>query len=62
MSKSPRVEFKFGRKAEGEWQIEARCEGVETQRIKGFKSRVEVDEWLNGSGRLDWLRSNGYAK
>jgi hypothetical protein len=62
MSKAPRVEFKLSRKAEGEWEIEACCKDVETQRIKGFKTKAEVDEWLNGSGRLAWLRSNGYAK
>lgn len=62
MSRSRRVDFKYSRKADGEWEVEARCEGIETQRIKGFKSKAEVDEWLNGTGRLGWLRSNGYAK
>jgi hypothetical protein len=48
--------------AEGDWQIVATCPGVETQYIKGLKSKAEVDEWLNGSRRIDWLRSQGYAK
>ena len=50
------------RVAEGDWQIEAHYPGVEIRLIKGFKSKVEVDEWLNGSRRIDWLRSQGYAK
>ena len=60
--KSPRVNFKMQRIAEGDWQIIAECEGAETKYIKGLKSKTEVDEWLNGSRRMDWLRSQGYAK
>lgn len=48
--------------AEDDWQIVADCEGAETRYIKGLKSKTEVDEWLNGSRRIDWLRSQGYAK
>lgn len=62
MSKSPRVTFKLKRVAEGDWQIEAVCPGAETQWIKGFKTKAEVDEWLQGSLRIDWLRAHGYAK
>jgi hypothetical protein len=62
MSKSPRVTFKYKRIAEGEWQIEAHCPGVEIEYISGFKSKAEIDEWLQGSRRIDWLRSQGYAK
>jgi hypothetical protein len=47
---------------EGDWQIEAHCPGAEIQCIKGFKSKAEIDEWLQGSRRIDWLRSQGYAK
>jgi hypothetical protein len=61
MSK-PRVEFKYKRIAEDEWQIEAHYAGAEIRDIKGFKSKAEVDEWLQGSRRIDWLRSQGYAK
>jgi hypothetical protein len=61
MSK-PRVTFKFDRVAEGEWQIEAYYAGAEIRYIRGFKSKAEVDEWLTGSRRIDWLRSQGYAK
>jgi hypothetical protein len=62
MSKSPRVTFKMLRIAEGDWQIVAECPGVETQYIKGLTSKAAVDEWLAGSRRIDWLRSQGYAK
>ena len=61
-SKSPRVVFKMQRIEENDWQIQALCPGVETQYIKGFKSKAEVDDWLAGSRRIDWLRSQGYAK
>jgi peptide/nickel transport system ATP-binding protein len=61
MSK-PRVTFKFDRLAEGDWQIEAHYPGVEIRYIRGFKSKADVDEWLEGSRRIEWLRSQGYAK
>jgi hypothetical protein len=48
--------------AEGDWQIVAECPGVETVRIKGLESKADVDDWLSGTRRLDWLRSQGYAK
>jgi hypothetical protein len=62
MSKKPRVTFKMKRIAEGDWQIVAECEGVEPRYIGGLKSKAEADDWLNGSRRIDWLRSQGYAK
>ncbi|HEY5378897.1 MAG TPA: hypothetical protein VIJ78_05090 [Pseudolabrys sp.] len=62
MSKSPRVTFNPKRIAEGEWQIEARCPGVETRIITGLTSKADVDEWLQGSRKIAWLRSQGYAK
>jgi hypothetical protein len=62
MSKSPRVTFKFNRIAEGDWQIEAHYPGAEIRYIRGFKTKAEIDEWLAGSLRIDWLRSQGYAK
>jgi len=48
--------------AEDNWEIVAEYPGVEDRIIKGLKSKAEVDEWLNGSRRIDWLRSQGYAK
>jgi hypothetical protein len=62
MAKSPRVQFKMERIAPDDWQIVATCEGTEPRYITGLKSKAEVDEWLNGSRRLAWLRSQGYAK
>ena len=53
---------KFKRVAEGDWQIEAHYPGAEIRHISGFKTKAEVDEWLAGSKRIDWLRSQGYAK
>jgi hypothetical protein len=62
MSKSPRVTFKYQRKAEDDWKIEAHYPGAEIRYVSGFKSKAEIDEWLQGSRRIDWLRSQGYAK
>jgi hypothetical protein len=62
MKKAPRVTFKMLRIAEDDWQIVAECPGAETQYIKGLESKEDVDEWLAGSRRIAWLRSQGYAK
>jgi hypothetical protein len=62
MAKSPRVTFKPKRIAEGDWQIQAECPGVETKYVNGIKSKAEIDEWLAGDGKIKWLRSQGYAK
>ena len=62
MSKSPRVTFKYKRNSENDWQIEAHYPDVEIRFISGFKSKTECDEWLQGSRKIDWLRSQGYAK
>lgn len=62
MAKSPRVSFKMQRIAEDDWKIVAECPGTETRYIEGFKSKAEVDEWLQGTRRIDWLRAHGYAK
>jgi hypothetical protein len=61
-SAKARVVFKIKRIAEGDWQFEANYPGAEIRYIKGFKSKAEADEWLTGTGRIDWLRSQGYAK
>jgi hypothetical protein len=57
-----RVTFKIQRIAEGDWNILAERPGLEPVAIKGFKSKAEVDDWLNGERRIAWLRSQGYAK
>ena len=33
-----------------------------THYIKGLNSKADVDEWLAGTRRIAWLRSQGYAK
>jgi hypothetical protein len=58
----PQVIFKMQRIAEDNWQIAADYPGAETRYIKGLKSKADVDDWLAGSRRIDWLRSQGYAK
>jgi hypothetical protein len=61
MSKT-KVTFRMKRIAEDDWQIVAEYPGAEDRLIKGLTSKAEVDEWLNGSRKIDWLRSQGYAK
>ena len=62
MAKSPRVNFRIVRISADDWQIAAECPGVETVMIKGLKSKADVDEWLSGNRKIEWLRANGYAK
>ena len=57
-----KVIFKPVRIAEGDWNILAECPGAEPIHITGFKSKAEIDEWMNGDRRIAWLRSQGYAK
>ena len=57
-----RVSFKTNRIAEGDWEIIAQYPGVEDRHIKGLVSKADVDDWLSGPRRVDWLRSQGYAK
>jgi hypothetical protein len=40
----------------------AASELVGAAALRGFKTKGEIDEWLAGSRRIDWLRSQGYAK
>ena len=58
----PKVTFKLNRIAEGEWQIIAEYPGVEDRHIKGFADKASCHDWLNGTRKIDWLRSQGYAK
>ena len=57
-----RVSFKTNRIAEGDWEIIAQYPGAEDRHIKGLVSKADVDDWLSGPRRIDWLRSQGYAK
>jgi hypothetical protein len=58
----PKVTFKPVRIAEGDWIILAEYPEIPPIQITGFKSKTEVDEWMNGDRRIAWLRSQGYAK
>jgi hypothetical protein len=58
----PKVSFKPVRVAEGDWHILAEFPSSEPVQIKGFKSKIEIDEWMIGKRRIAWLRSQGYAK
>jgi hypothetical protein len=62
MSKSLRVTFKPNRIAENDWQIEAHYPSADIRYIIGLKSKADIDDWLQGSRRVEWLRSQGYAK
>lgn len=62
MAKAPKVTFKMNRVAEDDWQILAEYPGHEDRHIKGLKSKADVDDWLSGSRKIDWLRAQGYAK
>jgi hypothetical protein len=57
-----RVNFKMQRIAEDDWQIIAQYPDTDDRVIKRLKSKADVDDWLNGTRRIDWLRSQGYAK
>jgi hypothetical protein len=46
-----KVIFKPVRIAEGDWSIVAECPGVGPIEITGFKSKAEMDEWMNGDRR-----------
>ena len=58
----PRVSFREKRVAEGDWKIEAHCERQEIRIICGLTSKEDVNDWLNGPRKIEWLRSQGYAK
>jgi hypothetical protein len=58
----PKVTFRINRIAEGDWQIVAECPGAEPRHIKGLTSQADAQEWLNGTRKVEWLRSQGYAK
>ena len=57
-----KVTFKPVRINEGDWNILAEHTEREPIQIIGFKSKTEVDEWMNADGRIAWLRSQGFAK
>jgi len=48
--------------SDDEWQVLATYPGHEDRHIKGLKSRDDCYDWINGDRKIDWLRSQGYAK
>jgi hypothetical protein len=57
-----KVTFKTVRNSEDDWNIVAEYPGADPREITGFKNKADVDDWMNGDGRVAWLRSQGYAK
>jgi hypothetical protein len=57
-----KVTFRPIRKSDDDWAIIADYPGAEPREIAGFKNKTDIDEWINGDGRIVWLRSQGYAK
>jgi hypothetical protein len=57
-----RVTFKMKRIDEDDWKIEAHYPEAEIRYIRGLTSKADVEDWLKGTRRIDWLRSQGYAK
>jgi hypothetical protein len=57
-----KVDFRPNRIDEGNWKIVAVMPGHEDREIKGLTSREDCYDWINGSRKIDWLRSQGYAK
>jgi hypothetical protein len=56
------VSFKIERIAENDWQIVASYPGLEDRYIKRLTNKADVDDWMSGSRKIEWLRSQGYAK
>ena len=56
-----KVTFRPVRKSDDDWAIIADYPGADRE-IPGFKSKAEIEEWMNGDRRIAWLRSQGYAK
>ena len=58
----PKVTFQAEPHRRGEWQIIAEYPGAEDRYIKGFTDKASCHDWLNGTRKIDWLRSQGYAE
>jgi hypothetical protein len=57
-----KVTFRIVRQAEDDWKILAEYPTVPVREITGLKSKADAQDWVNGDGRIAWLRSQGYAK
>jgi hypothetical protein len=42
-------------------QIEAHYPGAEIRYITGLTDKADIDDWMGGSRKIAWLRSQGYA-
>jgi hypothetical protein len=58
----PKVDFRPTRIEEGNWEIVAVMPDHDDRYIKGLTSRDDCYDWMNGSRKIAWLRSQGYAK
>jgi hypothetical protein len=47
-----RVTFKTVRNSEHGWNIVAEYPGADPREITSFKSKADVDDWMNGDRRL----------
>ena len=57
-----KVTFRPIRNSEDDWMIVAEYEGAAPREITGFRSKTDIDDWMNGERKIAWLRSQGYAK
>jgi hypothetical protein len=57
-----KVTFKTVRNSDDDWNIVGEYPGVAPREISGLKNKADVDDWMNGDRRVNWLRSQGYAK
>jgi hypothetical protein len=57
-----KVTFKPIHNSDDDWSVVAEYAGAEPREIGGFKSKADVDDWMDGDRKLAWLRSQGYAK
>jgi hypothetical protein len=57
-----KIDFRPNRIEEGKWRIVAVLPGHEDRIISGLTSREDCYDWINGHRKIDWLRSQGYAK
>jgi len=42
--------------------LEAHFPGAEVRYITGLTDKADIDDWLGGTRKIAWLRSQGYAK
>jgi hypothetical protein len=46
---------------DGSWQIEALCPDGKIELVTGFKTKMEIEEWLASGRCQSWLRARGFA-